>query len=79
MRGLYDRAKAYYRRARSAVDFRDRPSLLSAEVMAHIYEGLLDEIAAGGFRVLFDKQRLSLWRKMKLTAKAWLYCRGFHV
>lgn len=79
MRSLYDRAKMYYRRARSAVDFRDRPSLLPAEVMAHIYEGLLDEIAAGGFRVLFSKHKLSGWQKVRLAGKAWLYCHGLHV
>ena len=79
MRSLYDRAKMYYRRGRSAVDFRDRPSLLPAEVMAHIYEGLLDEIAGDGFRVLFDKHRLSGWRKAQLAGKAWLYCHGIHV
>ena len=34
------------------VDFRDRPALLPAEVMAHVYEALLDEIRTQGFRVL---------------------------
>lgn len=79
MRSLYDRAKTHYRHGRSAVDFRDRSSLLPAEVMAHVYEGLLDEIAAGGFRVLFQKQRLSGWRKAQLAGKAWLYCHGIHL
>lgn len=78
MRVQYERAKAYYRRARAAVDFRDRPELVAAEVMAHIYEGLLDEIAAGDFRVLFQKTRLPLWRKASLAAKAWLFCHGIH-
>jgi phytoene synthase len=73
----YKRAKLYYRRARSLIDFRDRPGLLAAEVMAHIYEALLDEIKAGGFRVLFQKHRLSGWRKAKLAARAWAYCHGF--
>ncbi len=31
----------FYARARNLVDFRDRPALLPAEVMAHIYEGIL--------------------------------------
>jgi phytoene synthase len=79
MKVQYDRAKAYYRKARSEVDFRDRPSLLPAEVMAHVYEGLLDEIAASGFRVLFEKTRLSPLRKAKLAAKAWLYCHGLQL
>lgn len=73
----YKRAKLYYRRARSLLDFRDRPAFLPAEVMAHIYEALLDDIKAGGFRVLFQKHRLSLWRKVRLAGRAWAYCHGF--
>ena len=76
MRLQYDRAKAYYKKARAVVDFRDRSSLLPAEIMAHVYEGLLDEIARGEFRVLFRKTRLSPVRKAALAAKGWLYCHG---
>jgi phytoene synthase len=76
MHVLYRRAQTYYRRARSLVDFRDRPALLPAEVMAHIYEGLLEEIRQGGFRVLFHRYRLPRWRKAALAGKAWLYCHG---
>ena len=76
MRKQHERAKAYYARARGLVDPRDRPRLLPAEVMAHVYEGLLDEIARGGFRVLFRKTRLSLPRKALLALKAWFYCHG---
>ena len=79
MRVQYDRAKAYYRRARAAVDLRDRPSLLPAEVMAHIYEGLLDQIARDDFQVLFKKNRLGPLKKAGFAAKAWLYCHGIHV
>ncbi len=73
----HHRAKAYYRRARGLVDPGDRRALLPAEVMAHLYEGLLDDIKAGGYRVLFHKSRLSGWRKLRLAGRAWLYCRGF--
>lgn len=73
---LYRRAKAYYQRARSMVDFRDRTALLPAEIMAHVYEGLLEEIRAGGFRVLFHRHRLPSWRKALLAGQAWLYCHG---
>ncbi|MDE2236979.1 MAG: squalene/phytoene synthase family protein, partial [Elusimicrobia bacterium] len=59
MRLEYERAKGYYRRARALVDPADLPSLLPAEVMAHIYEGLLDQIAARGFPVLSGKARLT--------------------
>jgi len=77
IRAQYDRAKAYYARARSHVDVRDLPRLLPAEIMAHVYEGLLDEIKRDGFRVLFHKTRLSSRRKLALAFKAWLYCHGF--
>lgn len=76
MLGQYKRAKAYYARARNLVDFRDRPGLLPAEVMAHVYEGLLDEIKDREFRVLFQKTSLPGYRKLALGFKAWLYCHG---
>ena len=76
MRVQYDRAKAYYARARSLVDARDRRALLPAEVMAHVYEGLLDEIKARRFRVLFEKTSLPAHRKLALALRAWLYCHG---
>ncbi len=74
----YRRAKQFYARGRNMVDFRDRPGLLPAEVMAHIYEGLLDEIKAAGFRVLFQRSSLPPLRKLRLAFKAWLYCHGIH-
>ncbi|MBI2787946.1 MAG: presqualene diphosphate synthase HpnD [Elusimicrobia bacterium] len=76
MEGQYKRAKAYYARARNLVDFRDRLGLLPAEVMAHVYEGLLDEIKAHEFRVLFQKTSLPGWRKAALAFRAWLFCHG---
>ena len=76
MLGQYKRAKGYYARARSLVDLRDRPDLLPAEVMAHVYEGLLDEIKEREFRVLFQKTSLPGWRKAALGLRAWLYCHG---
>ena len=72
----YARAKNYYARARGLVDPRDRPALLPAEVMAHVYEGLLDEIARDDFPVLFRKTGLSAPRKIALALRAWLYCHG---
>lgn len=73
----YKRAKNYYARARNMVDFRDRPALAPAEVMAHVYEGLLDEIKAGQFRVLYQKTSLPAHRKLALALRGWLYCYGF--
>jgi 15-cis-phytoene synthase len=77
MKAEYDRAKDYYKRARSLVDRRDLPSLLPAEIMAHVYEGLLDEVKEQKFRVLYQKTRLSGGRKLALALKAWAYCHGF--
>ncbi len=76
MQALYRRAQTYYRRARSLVDFRDRPALLPAEVMARIYEALLEDIRKDEFRVLFRRHSLPPWRKAVLAGKAWLYCHG---
>jgi phytoene synthase len=72
----YRRAKEYYARARNLVDFRDRPALLPAEVMAHVYEGLLDQIEDDRFRVLYHKASLPAHRKLVLALRAWLYCHG---
>ena len=77
MAGEYNRAKEYYARARGLVDPRDRPALLPAEIMAHVYEGLLDEIKEQKFRVLYQKTRLPGHRKLVLALKAWAYCHGF--
>ncbi len=72
----YKRAKEYYAKARALVDPRDLPALLPAEIMAHIYEGLLDEIKNQEFRVLFRKTSLPGWRKVLFALKAWWRCRG---
>lgn len=72
----YQRAKLFYRRGRSLVDFRDRPGLLPAEIMAHVYEGLLDELHETGYRVFFEKTGQSVLRKIQHVGKAWLYCHG---
>lgn len=76
MRFQYERAKGYYKDARAKVDPRDRRGLLPAEIMAHIYEGVLDQVAAGGYRVLFEKTTLSRFKKLKLALSAWRYCHG---
>ena len=77
MEAEYRRAKTYYARARNMVDFRDRPRLAPAEVMAHVYEGLLDQIKAEKFRVLYQKTSLPAHRKLALALRGWLYCYGF--
>ncbi len=77
METQYRRAKDYYATARALIDPRDRRSLAPAEVMAHVYEGLLDKIRADHFRVLHQKIRLSAPRKLGLALRGWLSCHGF--
>ena len=76
MNALYNRARLLYRRARSLIHFRDRPSLIAAEIMAHVYEATLEKIRREGFPVLFERVRLSKIEKVRATARAWLYCHG---
>lgn len=79
MEGLYNRTRSYYQRGRNALDFRDRPAMLPAEIMAHVYEGVLEEMRRTGFRVLFRRTTIPSWRKAVMAFKAWLYCYGVHV
>lgn len=76
MESEYKRARGFYQRARNLIDFRDRPAVLPTEIMAHVYEGILEEIRRTGFRVLFQKVTISPWRKGRLAFKAWMYCHG---
>ncbi len=76
MNALYDRARLSYRRARSLIDFRDRPRLFSAEIMAHVYEATLEKIRREGFPVLFERVRLAKLEKARAVVRAWLYCHG---
>jgi phytoene synthase len=78
METLCQRTRGFYQRARNLVDFRDRPAMVPAEVMGHIYEEVLEEIRRGGYRVLYRKTSLTPWRKAGLACKAWLYCHGIH-
>ncbi|MFH1725474.1 MAG: presqualene diphosphate synthase HpnD [Elusimicrobiota bacterium] len=74
----YKRAKSFYRKARNLLRPADRPAMLSAEVMAHIYEALLEEMKRQDYRVFFRRVRLPLWRKVALAAKAWAATRGIY-
>jgi len=69
------RAKDYFKRARGLLDPRDRRAMLPAEVMAAVYEDVLDRIRDEEYRVFFQKIRVPGWRKAFLAARAWLYCR----
>ncbi len=77
MQGLWQKTKGFYRQGRNALDFRDRATLMPAEIMAHVYEGILDEIRQRDFHVFFSKTKISPFKKLRLAFKAWLYCHGF--
>lgn len=77
MNRLYERAKTHYRRARNDPHPLDRASMTPAEVMARVYEALLDEIKAEDFRVLFRRASLPWWRKARLAASAWAASHGY--
>ncbi len=77
MRLQYSRAKGYYAEARRRLDPRDRPAMIAAEVMAHVYEGVLERIRQEDYPVLRRRVSLSRWRKAACAARAWLYCRGW--
>ncbi|MBI5882451.1 MAG: squalene/phytoene synthase family protein [Elusimicrobia bacterium] len=72
----YNRAKTFYRKARANLAPGDRRSMLPAEIMAHIYEGLLEDIRASGFDVLGAPRSQGLLSKTGRAFKALLYCRG---
>jgi len=72
----YERAKGFYREARARLHPDDRVLMTPAEVMACVYEDLLERIKDADFRVQFQRVRVPAWRKLLLALKAWLYCRG---
>lgn len=75
MEAEYVRAKGYYREARARLHPDDRRAMLPAEVMAHIYEGILDKLRDEDFRVFFRRVGLPSWKKALLAARAWASCR----
>jgi len=74
-----ERTAGFYRQARNLVDFRDRPALVPAEVMARIYEKILAAMRQDGYRVLFKRYRVSSPGKIACALDAWLYCHGIHL
>lgn len=66
------RARDYYRKALAQLPEQDRYSQRSGLIMAEIYQILLDEIEADGFRVLEHKIKLPPLRKLWLAWRtAW--------
>ncbi len=67
-----DRARGFYARALGALPPGDRRRQRPALVMAAIYRALLEEIEAGGFRVLSSRVSLTPIRKLWLAWKTWV-------
>jgi 15-cis-phytoene synthase len=67
-----ERAREYYRRAFERLPEADRHAQRSGIIMAAIYQTLLDEIAADGYRVLERRIRLTPLRKLWIAWRtAW--------
>lgn len=64
------RAQEFYERALGELPDADRRAQRPGLVMAAIYRRLLDEIVAGGYRVLGEPPRLSTSLKLKLAINA---------
>jgi phytoene synthase len=67
-----DRAKDYYQRAFASLPQQDRKSQRPGLVMAAIYRTVLDEIVAGGCKVLNQRTSLTPLRKLWIAWKTWL-------
>ena len=67
-----DRAREYYQRAFADLPRVDRKSQRPGLVMAAIYRTVLDEIYAGGCKVLNQRTSLTPVRKLWIAWKTWL-------
>ena len=67
-----DRASEYYRRAFADLPRQDRKSQRPGLVMAAIYRTVLDEIRAGGCKVLNERTSLTPLRKLWIAWRTWL-------
>lgn len=64
-----DRAQGFFDEAAAALPATDRSALLPARIMAEIYQTLLRQMRADGFRVLEKRYRLSKTRKLAILSK----------
>jgi phytoene synthase len=67
-----DRAREYYQRSFADLPRQDRKSQRPGLVMAAIYQTVLDEIYAGGCKVLNQRTSLTPLRKLWIAWKTWL-------
>jgi phytoene synthase len=64
-----ERARTHYARAAAVLPDRDRPSMLSAEIMGAIYRHLLERVVRLGFPLSGPRVRLSTPRKLWIAAR----------
>src|SRR5262249_18451246 len=70
-----DRARSLYAGARGGLDEHDRHKLFVAEIMADIYQALLEAVVAGGRDIMAVQPRLPRRRKLALAMRRWLESR----
>src|SRR5262249_23039091 len=74
-RGLFrcevKRARNLYREARELLDDHDRHLLFVSEIMADIYQALLDEVAVREHEIMAVVPRLARRRKLALAMRRW--------
>jgi phytoene synthase len=63
------RAQSLYEEAHQNLPTGDRKALMAAEVMREIYQTVLEQMQADGFRVFEKRYSLSSFRKMAILAK----------
>lgn len=67
-----DRAEKSFQSAVSCLTQEDRPRLVAAETMREIYQRVLAQMRADGFRIFEKRYRLSAITKLGLVGKAWV-------
>ena len=66
-----ERAKGFYEKADSALDFEDKPSLFAARAMQHIYFRLLKKLEANEFDIFSGNINVSRLEKTSLAVGVW--------
>jgi phytoene synthase len=70
-----DRARTLYTAARAGLDEHDRHKLFVAEIMADIYQALLEAVVAAERDIMAVQPRLRRRRKLALAMRRWLEAR----
>ncbi len=76
MRFQVDRARGYYRRARTLIPLVSPDSRACLAAMIGIYEGVLDRVELQGYDVFARRPRLSGPQKAGVVLRSWLRHRG---